>query len=75
MDKIQFWCERCQKKYWIDDPVYCINRRIQAKPPFLDHESSKGKIKPLFENYKSMSKCKHCGFLMREIHPDETTTN
>lgn len=76
MAKLQFWCQTCQKKYWLDNPKVINPRIIQEKPPFLDHESTfKPKTKPVFGKYKGVVKCTNCGFLMQEITNNEASPN
>lgn len=70
MDKKQFWCQTCQKKYWLGNPDYGHDRIIQNKVPFIDHEFNK-QTKESFVKFKGKTKCKECGFLLQEIKKDE----
>jgi hypothetical protein len=70
MSKNQFWCETCQKKYWLENPQYNHDRIIQDKVAFIDHEINK-RTKESFVKFQGKVKCKTCGFLLQEIKKDE----
>ncbi len=72
--RICFWCEKCSKKYFVENTEChtAIKRtRIIAKLPFYDTEKNKTQ-KALFLPEKTYYKCQVCGMLLKEIKNDET---
>ena len=65
-----FWCEKCQKKFFIapDCLVEHPRSQIMKKPPFLDHEKIKDQKTILkMESQKKKHKCFVCGGVLREV--------
>lgn len=73
--KRNFWCQTCSKKYVLDAKDDVQGRIIQAKLPFIDHESNNKKTKPQFYRHKGKVKCKICGFIMMEIENEHATND
>lgn len=65
-----FWCEKCQKKFFITPDVLLEHPRsqIMKKPPFQDYEKIKDQKTTLkMEPQKKKHKCYVCGGILREV--------
>jgi DNA-directed RNA polymerase subunit RPC12/RpoP len=66
-----FWCQNCQKKYFLPENMVLQQQRsnIMKKPPFFDHFTKNGEPKTelKMEEQKKLYKCITCGHLMKEI--------
>ena len=71
MEKKTFWCQNCQKKYFLPDSMVVQYERskIMKKPPFFDHftKSNEPKTDLKMVDQKKIYKCVICGHTMKEI--------
>jgi DNA-directed RNA polymerase subunit RPC12/RpoP len=70
-DKKTFWCQNCQKKYFLPENMVIQQPRsqIMKKPPFYDHFTKNGEPKTDLKmgEQKKLFKCITCGHIMKEI--------
>ena len=70
MDNNCFWCQTCQKKYFMSAETFaCLPRSpIMKKPPFLDYDKTVDRRTDLkMESRKNIIKCAVCGHVMKEV--------
>lgn len=73
-----FWCERCQKKFFIapDNLVVYPKSSVMKKPPFYDHEKVKDQKTNLkMVPQKTKYKCLVCGQILKEVQNNVTSSD